>query len=71
MRLKNIKGASDKIKEGKYFIINPNEYKGKWNKLFNNSNPIYIEIGMGKGNFIIQNAINNPNINYEIGRAHV
>lgn len=29
MRLKNIKGASDKIKEGKYFIINPNEYKGK------------------------------------------
>ena len=31
MRLKNIKGASDKIKEGKYFIINPNEYKGKWN----------------------------------------
>ena len=64
MRLKNIKGASDKIKEGKYFIINPNEYKGKWNKLFNNNNPIYIEIGMGKGNFIIQNAINNPNINY-------
>ena len=55
MRLKNIKGASDKIKEGKYFIINPNEYKGKWNKLFNNNNPIYIEIGMGK----------------EIGRAHV
>ena len=55
---------SKKIKEGKYFIINPNEYKGKWNKLFNNNNPIYIEIGMGKGNFIIQNAINNPNINY-------
>lgn len=64
MRLKNIKGASEKILEGKYFINNPNEYKGKWHKLFNNNNPIYIEIGMGKGNFIIKNAIENPNINY-------
>ena len=64
MRLKNIKGASEKILEGKYFINNPKDYRGKWNKLFNNNNPIYIEIGMGKGNFIIKNAIANPNINY-------
>ena len=64
MRLKNIKGASEKILEGKYFISNPKDYRGKWNKLFNNNNPIYIEIGMGKGNFIIKNAIENPNINY-------
>ena len=64
MRLKNIKGASEKILLGKYFISNPSDYKGKWNKLFNNNNPIYIEIGMGKGNFIIKNALNNPNINY-------
>jgi len=64
MRLKNIKGASEKILLGKYFINNPSDYKGKWHKLFNNNNPIYIEIGMGKGNFIIKNAINNPNINY-------
>ena len=64
MRLKNIKGASEKIKLGKYYIDNPSIYKGSWNKLFNNNNPIYIEIGMGKGNFIINNALNNPNINY-------
>ncbi len=64
MRLKNIKGASEKILLGKYFINNPSDYKGKWHKLFKNNNPIYIEIGMGKGNFIIKNAINNPNINY-------
>lgn len=64
MRLKNIKGASEKILLGKYFINNPSEYKGKWHKLFNNNNPIHIEIGMGKGNFIIKNALNNPNINY-------
>lgn len=64
MRLKNIKGASEKILLGKYFINNPSDYKGRWNELFKNNNPIYIEIGMGKGNFIIKNAVNNPNINY-------
>ena len=64
MRLKNIKGASEKILLGKYFINNPNNYKGRWNELFKNNNPIYIEIGMGKGNFIIKNAVNNLNINY-------
>lgn len=64
MRLKNIKGASEKILLGKYFINNPSDYKGKWNTLFKNNNPIYVEIGMGKGNFIIKNAISNPNINY-------
>ena len=64
MRLKNIKGASEKILLGKYFINNPNDYKGKWHTLFKNNNPIYIEIGMGKGKFITENALNNPNINY-------
>ena len=64
MRLKNIKGASEKILEGKYFISNPKDYRGKWNKLFNNNNPIYIELGMGKGDFIINNAIKYPNINF-------
>lgn len=64
MRLKNIKGASEIVQKGKYFISEPSQYKGSWHKLFNNSNPIYIEIGMGKGNFIIKNALLHPNINY-------
>lgn len=64
MRLKNIKGASEKIQKGKYFINNPKEHKGNWNKLFGNNNPIHIEIGMGKGKFILEHALNNPNINY-------
>ena len=64
MRLKNIKGAAEKIQKGKYFIDNPKYYIGKWNTLFKNNNPIYIEIGIGKGNFIIKQALNNPNINY-------
>lgn len=64
MRLKNIKGANDEIIKGKYFINNPYENKGMWNKIFEKNNPIYIEIGMGKGKFIIDNALKYPNINY-------
>ena len=64
MRLKNVKGAKDIIVNGKYYIDNPYDYKGRWNNYFNNNNPIYIEIGMGKGDFIIENAIKYPNINF-------
>ena len=64
MRLRNVKGAKDKILLSNYNIDNPFDNINNWNKVFNNSNPIYIEIGMGKGKFIIENAINNPDINY-------
>ncbi len=64
MRLKNVKGANDIIVKGKYYVANPAEYKDSWNKYFNNDNPIHIEIGMGKGDFIINNAIKYPNINF-------
>lgn len=64
MRLKNIKGANEKILKGKYYVQAPSDYKGKWNKKFNNNNPIMIEIGMGKGDFIIENAIRYKNINF-------
>lgn len=64
MRLRNVKGAREKISASISVIDNPKEYKGKWRELFKNDNPIYIEIGMGKGKFIIENAIKNPNINF-------
>ncbi|MBQ8681808.1 MAG: tRNA (guanosine(46)-N7)-methyltransferase TrmB [Bacilli bacterium] len=64
MRLKHVKGAEEIIKKGTYYIENPKEYKGSWNKVFNNNNPIYIEIGMGKGDFIIENALKYPEINF-------
>lgn len=64
MRLRKIKGASQKVNNSKYVIENYKDYKGKWNKVFNNNNPIKIEIGMGKGNFIINNAIKYPDINF-------
>ena len=64
MRLKNVKGANDIIIKGTYYLDNPKDYRGKWKELFGNNNPIYIEIGMGKGNFIIENAKEFPNINF-------
>lgn len=64
MRLKHIKNADIIINSSNYLVKNPKEYKGNWSKLFNNENPIEIEIGTGKGKFIIENAIKNPNVNY-------
>lgn len=64
LRLKNVKNASNIIKTSDYIILEPSKNKGKWNIVFNNNNPIDIEIGMGKGDFIIGMAKQNPNINY-------
>ena len=64
MRLKNVKGANEIIEKGIYYVDNPYQYKGKWNEYFGNNNPIYIEIGMGKGDFIIENAKRYKDINF-------
>lgn len=64
MRLRNKKNANIIVNSSDYVIHNPKEQKGKWNEIFKNSNEIHIEIGMGKGNFITNMAIQNPNINY-------
>ncbi len=64
MRLKHIKNAEEIISKSKYLEQNPRDNKGNWNKVFNNDNNIEIEIGMGKGKFIIEKAIQNPNVNF-------
>lgn len=64
MRLKHIKNADKIVETSKYFIKDKSKNKGKWNKIFGNDNPIEIEIGMGKGKFLIEKALNNPDINY-------
>ena len=64
MRLKNVKGAKEIIAKGTHYIDNPYELIGNWQNVFKNNNPIYIEIGMGKGDFIIKNALQFPNINF-------
>lgn len=64
MRLRNIKGSREVIVESEYVIKDEESVKGKWHEIFGNDNPIYIEIGMGKGMFIMEHARRNPNINY-------
>ncbi len=64
MRLRNVKNKEEILNNSSYFISNGEEYIGKWEELFCNNNPIYIEIGMGKGKFIIENAVKYPGINF-------
>ena len=64
MRQRNVKNKEEIITSSKYFVNNPESYIGKWSTYFQNNNPIYIEIGMGKGQFIIENAKRYPNINF-------
>ena len=64
MRLRNLKNKEEILENSNYLVKNPSDFKGKWNKYFNNDNPIYIEIGMGFGKFIVENALKNPDINY-------
>ena len=64
MRQRNVKNKKEIIENSKYFIEKPKEFKGNWNKVFKNDNPIHIEIGMGKGQFIIENAKRYKDINF-------
>lgn len=64
MRLRNIKGADEAILNSEYCVKNPAEYRGKWNEAFPSSQPLHIEIGMGKGRFIMDLAALHPEINY-------
>lgn len=64
MRLRNVKNAFEIVSSSDYVINNPKDFIGKYNTVFNNSNPIHIEIGMGKGDFIIGMAKKYPNINF-------
>ena len=64
MRLRNVRGAKEKIESSKYIVLNYKELKGNYKSLFGNDNPIHIEIGMGKGRFIVENAKKYPHINF-------
>lgn len=65
MRLRNNPKAYEIMEENKSFVVlQPKDNKNKWKTIFGNDNPIYIEIGMGKGDFIYENARQYPNINF-------
>lgn len=64
MRLRNVKNKEEILNSSKLLVLDYSSYKGKWKKVFGNNNPIYIEIGMGKGDFILENARMYPDINF-------
>lgn len=64
MRLRNITGSREMIAESRFVVHEPQEYKGRWSELFGNDHPLRIEIGMGKGRFIMDLARIHPEINY-------
>lgn len=64
MRLRNVKNAELILENSNYVIKNPKEFKNKLRTIFNNSNPINLEIGCGKGQFIINMAKKYPNLNF-------
>lgn len=64
MRLRNVKNASEIISASPYIISEPEQHKGNWHKVFDNNNPIHIEIGMGKGKFIREMALQYPDVNF-------
>lgn len=64
MRLRNVPGAREVMVENQYVFTEPEGMKGTWSEVFNNDNPVRIEIGMGKGRFVSTLAQLNPDINY-------
>lgn len=64
MRLRNVKGSRETIASNEFVIHDEESMKGKWREFFGNDNPINIEIGMGKGRFIMDMARLNPDINF-------
>lgn len=64
MRLRNLKDKDVLVETCDYLIKDYNSLKGKWSEEFGSLNPIHIEIGMGKGDFIYNMALKYPNINF-------
>ena len=64
MRLRNIPGAQDAILESAYVVQEPEKHKGSWGDLFEKKQPLHIEVGMGKGRFLMDLARLHPEINY-------
>ena len=64
MRLRNVKGSREAIQESIYVVHEEETRAGSWHDIFGNDHPIHIEIGMGKGRFLMELAAKNPDINY-------
>lgn len=61
VRLRNVKNAKEKLLASSYYIAEPTKWKGMWREISEHL-PIHVEIGTGKGQFLIQMAIQYPEI---------
>ena len=64
MRYNIVKDANKILKDSKYLIDRPEQYKNKWKDLFGNNNPIHLELGCGRGQFLTRKSEQYPNINH-------
>lgn len=64
MRMRKKPWARPELESCDFFVINPKEYKGKWKMFFKREQPIYLELGCGKGTFMAVHSSENPDINY-------
>ncbi len=64
MRLRNIPGANEAVMESAFVVQRPQEKKGGWAQVYPQTGPIHIEVGMGKGQFLMELARRNPQVNY-------
>lgn len=64
MRLRKKPWARPELESSKFFIVDPKAHKGKWSEEFGNNNPIYLELGCGKGNYVSVKGAENKDINY-------
>ena len=64
MRMRRKPWARPELESCHFFIQKPSEYRGRWKEFFKNDNPIYLELGCGKGTFMAVHGSENPNINY-------
>ncbi len=64
MKYNKVRNAKNSINDSNYVIKNPENYKGKWKDVFGNDRPIMLELGSGRGAFIIKMALAHPNLNF-------
>ncbi len=65
MRYRRVKGATEKIERLQaYFVFGPEEFRGRWNEVFGNDHPVFLEMGCGKGKFLTELARRHPEYNY-------
>jgi len=65
MRQRKVKNVGERLAEyADYLIENPSLMKGKWKNAFGNDNKIFLELGCGKGQFIVAKAKENKELNF-------